>query len=77
MAEKKETPELLAVTSSVISGVAFNDRENTLQVRFKNGDTWQYENVSNADYQTLMSAESLGAFFASQIKPYCKGVKLG
>lgn len=54
------------VTSSQIA--AIGQEGNVLHVRFKNGVTYEYENVTPELFQTLLDAPSVGSTFHSLIK---------
>lgn len=41
---------------------------DTLRIRFKNGSTYEYADVSDAEFDELTSAPSAGQYFASNIR---------
>jgi hypothetical protein len=57
---------MLPVTSSQIKSVGFKD--NTLYVEFNKGDVYSYANVPDGLFVNLRFAESVGKFFASEVK---------
>lgn len=59
--------QLQSVNSSMIDAVGY-DGSNVLTVRFTNGNTWQYEDVSPSLYVSFMDARSKGKFFSQAIK---------
>lgn len=65
-----------SVTSSNIGAVGYDEDEKILRVQFaKNGHVYDYKGVPKRIYDDLMSAESIGAFFAANIRndfPYTK-----
>lgn len=54
------------VTSSNIKSIGYDG--TTLEVEFKNGAIWQYKDVPREKYDELMSAPSIGSYFAKNIK---------
>ena len=70
--------ELRNVLSSNIDSVGYDANTNTLLVRFKRGALYGYEGITPDIYNGLLTATSIGKYFASVIKgryPY-KEVKL-
>jgi hypothetical protein len=55
-----------SVQSSAISSVGYND-ESTLEVRFSSGGTYRYFNVPQDTVEKMLSSDSIGSFFASNI----------
>lgn len=58
----------IPVDSSSLNAVAYDSSSSTLFVKFNSGGTYEYYNVPENVYQSLMSASSLGSFLASRIK---------
>lgn len=61
------------VSSSDINSVGYD--RGTLEVEFHSGGIYQYHNVPESVYHSLMSASSHGEYFARNIKndyPYTK-----
>jgi len=68
-----------AVTSSNLAAIRYQNAEGrdifenenaktgALLVKFKNGAIWEYGNVPRGTFQELMKADSIGAFFNSEI----------
>lgn len=54
------------VQSSAISSVGYND-ENTLEVRFSSGGTYRFFNVPQSTVEQMLSSDSIGSFFATNI----------
>lgn len=55
--------------SSSIERVYYDLRERTLKVTFRDSQrTYIYENVSEEEYDALMAAESMGAYFNANIR---------
>lgn len=67
--------DLIPVSSSNIAAVGHEG--DTLTIQFRNGTTWQYRGVPPLVYQSLMSSESRGKFFAQHIRPAYGGEKVG
>ncbi len=69
---------LQKVISTNIDSVGYDDARNLMLVRFKTGVLYEYKNVTHDAYTSLLSAQSIGKYFTSNIKgkyPYRK-VKL-
>jgi len=56
------------VTSSNIVSIGYDVDTRTLEVEFNSGAVYQYSNVPEDVYNELISASSIGAYFASGIK---------
>ncbi|CAA6829264.1 MAG: Unknown protein [uncultured Aureispira sp.] len=56
----------LPVRSSNLSSIGYD--EGVLEIEFKTRKIYQYHNVPNIVYEQLMSAQSHGKYFASNIK---------
>lgn len=56
------------VTSSQIESIGYRADTGSLEVEFKGGSTYQYENVDAKTFNELMAAESIGSFFIHNIK---------
>ncbi len=56
------------VESGHIAAIGYDERTQTLTVKFKNGAVHQYRNVPVAKYEELMAAESHGAHFNQHIR---------
>ena len=54
------------VESSQIESVAWDNE--TLFVRFQNGNVYSYEEVEEEEYKALLNAESVGKHFSKYIK---------
>lgn len=50
---------LIPVSSSRMSAVGWQD--NTMYIKFKNGQVYAYDNVSNYEYQSFINSSSLGS----------------
>lgn len=66
---------LIEVESSQIHAIGYDAENQRLGIRFKNcrGEPtsfYQYENVSQADFDAFRNAESKGKYFGQHIKPF-------
>lgn len=66
----------IAVSSSTIRAVGYEEPTQTLEVEFKAGSTYQYASVPKAVYQRFMVAPSKGKFLAQFIKEKYKTTKI-
>jgi len=67
--EKSEVPVLVqSVESSSLSAVGYDHANLTLEVQFKNGGVYRYFNVPYGVVEQLMTARSLGRYFAKEIR---------
>jgi len=65
---KRGAPELPAITSSMASHAAYDERKQALTVRFHNGSTFRYDDVPVNIGHTVMNAASFGRAFNRHIK---------
>jgi hypothetical protein len=56
------------VTSSQIKEVGYDKETLTLEVEFIKGGIYTYQPVTKEAYKMMMSADSIGKFFSSNIK---------
>lgn len=56
------------VSSSNVESVGYDEESETLEVEFKNGALYQYFDVPQGAYNGLVSADSIGAYLAENIK---------
>lgn len=56
------------VKSSNIKSVGYDPEQTLLEVEFKNGAVYQYEDVPEDIYQDMLVAESVGKYFNTQVK---------
>lgn len=61
---------LKPVESSQVKEVGYHPESNTLVMRFKHGAgaTYEYPGVSQAEYDELLKAESIGSHFGKHFK---------
>lgn len=56
------------VESSMISQIGHDPDNRTLRVKFKNGDEWDYADVSQEEAEELLTSKSKGSHFHKHIK---------
>lgn len=62
------TMELQAVDSSNVSQIGYNSDEMVLVVIFHNGYTYNYYDVTPAEWESFQNADSKGRYLAENIK---------
>ena len=60
--------EIIPVTSSNVESIGYDEGSSTLQVKFKNGTTYQYFDVPENIFIELRDADSVGGYLAARIK---------
>ncbi len=60
--------EMIDVQSSNLQQVGYDAETRTLDVVFKNGDLYHYEDVSEEVFDKLMDSASLGRYFSMHIR---------
>jgi hypothetical protein len=58
----------VAVSSSTVSAVGYDEASNTLGVRFLNGTEYHYFGVPQDVFEGLRSATSVGQYFDQNVK---------
>lgn len=58
----------MKVSSSNIDDIEYDEKSETMSVTFNNGHTYQLFNVPKGVYERLISAGSIGAYYANNIK---------
>jgi len=61
------------VQSSNLQSVGHDPRTNTLEVQFKNGRVYSYQDVNVDEFGALLNAPSVGSYFANNIKQFKAG----
>lgn len=56
------------IVSSNINSIGYDEDTKTLEVEFFNQKVYQYSPITQEGYSLLMNAESIGSFFAKNIK---------
>ncbi len=67
--EEIDKMERETVNSSTVLSIGYEPTSETLEVEFKNGGIYQYYNVPEPIYQSLMTSDSKGKFLHVYIKP--------
>jgi KTSC domain len=57
------------VKSEAVSSVGYDVRKRTLAVEFRGGGVYDYLEVPKETYRELLTAESIGNFVSTRIKP--------
>jgi hypothetical protein len=66
--------KLLPVQSSNIAAVGYDTIQNVLHIQFKGKDTvYEYNGVPVEVYELMISTDSIGSFYARNIKSNYKG----
>ncbi|MCL6457362.1 MAG: KTSC domain-containing protein [Gorillibacterium sp.] len=69
---------LLPVQSSNIAAVGYDNVENVLHVQFKgNEKVYTYQGVPNEEYNAMMVADSIGSYYAKNIRKKYEAVTVG
>ncbi len=61
--------ERILVDSSSVARVGYDPATFELEVEFRNGRSYRYQQVPVAAYRLLLQAPSIGEFVNKQIKP--------
>lgn len=61
-------PEMIPVKSSLIKAIGYCDEKEELHVELKNGTEYLYQGVPQGTYEALANADSVGVFFAANVK---------
>jgi hypothetical protein len=62
--------DIVAINSSSVRGIGYDEDRHALYVRFIDGETYEYFNVPVDDFSGLLQAKSIGRFVNKHIKPY-------
>jgi len=60
--------EMHEVESSNIAAVGYDSETETLQIRFHSGKTYQFYGVPDNLFEGLLTAESVGKYFAANVR---------
>lgn len=58
----------IAVESSNLASVGYDEATKTLEIQFHSGGIYQYDDVEKEVYDELMNADSKGRYFLHEIK---------
>lgn len=64
------------VKSSNIKAVGYDDETATLIIEFQSGAIWTFDQVPASTHAALMEADSIGRFFAKEIKPVYQATRI-
>lgn len=64
------------VRSTNIHSIGYDDTTNTLKVFFKKGGEYHYQEVPKQIHDDLMKAESIGSYFAKNVRNVYKFTKI-
>lgn len=67
----------VSIESSSLASVGYHRGMELLEVEFKSGALYRYENVPGHLYDELLSAESKGAFFNTCIRNFFRFLRAG
>ncbi|HKZ41015.1 MAG TPA: KTSC domain-containing protein [Candidatus Hodarchaeales archaeon] len=65
------------VQSSTIASVGYHVDSSLLEIEFHSGGIYQYYDVPEHQYNDLMSADSLGKYFAANIRDVYRCSRIG
>ena len=68
--------QMTAVNSSMIREVGYDADSSTLRVTFTSGATWDYADISQEEYESMMHAPSVGKWFNANIKGARQGARV-
>ncbi|UBF30329.1 KTSC domain-containing protein (plasmid) [Kovacikia minuta CCNUW1] len=64
----KQTIDMHPIQSGMANAVGYDPDRNLLQIEFKSGSVYQYEDVDAATWRELQTSDSAGRFFNRRIK---------
>lgn len=67
--------EMTKVKSSNIASIGYDPVARRMRIAFM-GATYDYNGVTEGEYMALLSAPSIGKYFAAHIRPKYKGVRV-
>lgn len=65
------------VESSNIVSIGYDTTKATLEIEFKGGAVYQYDGIAPTVYEEIMLSSSPGKYFASAIRPFFAGRRMG
>lgn len=68
--------ELIPVTSSNVSAIGYDADTQTLGIKFSSGTVYHYAGVPKDVYDDFVNAESIGRFFAMNIRSHYEHAKV-
>lgn len=64
------------VQSSTIKSIGYDPESKTMEVEFKNGGAWKYEDVGQQAWDDFRGSSSIGKHFHANIRGKFKSTKL-
>jgi hypothetical protein len=64
------------VKSSNLKSVGYDEKTSTLEVEFATGTVFQYADVPKKVFGAMMTADSVGSFFANNVRQAYPGMKV-
>jgi hypothetical protein len=61
-------PTMISVQSSNIAALGYDEQNQIAYVRFNNGSTYIYKGVSQAEFNNLKNAPSIGSYLNRNFK---------
>jgi hypothetical protein len=58
----------VAVSSSAVDSLGYDEAAQMLEVRFQSGYVYRYLNVPHTEYDALLQASSIGSYFNRNIR---------
>lgn len=68
--------EMIAVESSNLAQVGYNEEKRLLRVEFHDGAIWEYERIPPGIHSALMAAQSKNTYFRAHIRGTFPATKL-
>lgn len=68
--EQAQTHGRQRVDSSQIVSIGYSSELRKLEIEFKTGSVYVYDNITPEIHSKLMAADSIGKFFGQNIKPF-------
>ncbi len=66
----------LPVRSTMAKTISYNESQKSLQVEFKNGSVYEYEDVDEETWEDFQETDSIGEFYNREIKGNYKSRRL-
>lgn len=57
------------ISSTSLASIGYDEDHAILEVEFQTGEVYQYFDVPVSEYDALMNADSIGAYFSYNIRP--------
>ena len=66
----------VSVVSTNVRSVGYDAESSTLEVEFNSGSVYEYLNVPESEYESLMNASSKGRYLNRNIKGHYQDVRI-